>query len=152
MKNILEYKGYHAKIEFDEEDMLLVGEVFGIRDSLNFHGTTISEVVEMFHQCIDNYLEFCAEVGKSPDREFKGSFNVRIDQSLHREAAFAADRNGITLNQYVENAIRAAVNKTEPGTTYIISPMIETASFQKILTGEVIGNRSRYESTAKMYS
>ena len=151
MKNILEYKGYHAKIEFDEEDMLLIGEVFGIQDSLNFHGTTISEVVEIFHQCIDNYLEFCAEVGKNPDREFKGSFNVRIDQSLHRDAAFAADRSGITLNQYVENAIRAAVNKNEPSTTYIISPVIDTTAFSKFFTGEVIGNKSRYERTAKLY-
>ena len=31
MNNMLEYKGYHAKIEFDKEDMLLTGEVFGIR-------------------------------------------------------------------------------------------------------------------------
>ena len=40
-------------------------------------------------------------VWQKPDKEFKGSLNVRIDQELHREAAFAADRMGITLNQYV---------------------------------------------------
>jgi len=110
MKNMLEYKGYHAKIEFDEDDMLFVGSVFGIQDSLNFHGTTIQELVDSFHQSIDNYLEMCAELGRNPDKEFKGSFNVRIDQALHREAAFAADRSGMTLNQYVEKAIRSAVN------------------------------------------
>ena len=115
MKNMLEYKNYHAKIEFDEEDMLFVGEVFGIQDSLNFHGTTIEELVENFHQSIDNYLEMCKELGRKPDKEFKGSFNVRIDQELHREAAFAADRNGMTLNQYVEKAIKDAVCKNENG-------------------------------------
>ena len=55
MENMLEYKGYHAKIEFDVEDMLFVGSVFGIRDSLNFHGTTTQELIESFHQSIDNY-------------------------------------------------------------------------------------------------
>ena len=100
MKNMLEYKDYHAKIEFDKEDMLFVGSVFGIQDSLNFHGTTIQELVDNFHQSIDNYLEMCQEFGRKPDKEFKGSFNVRIDQELHREAAFAADRSGMTLNQY----------------------------------------------------
>ena len=69
MNNMLEYNGYHAKIEFNEEDMLLVGEVFGINDSLNFYGKTIEEVVEMFHQSIDNYLELCKEIGKNPDKE-----------------------------------------------------------------------------------
>ena len=106
MKSILEYRGYHAKIEFDEDDMLFVGSVFGIQDSINFHGTSIQELVDSFHQSIDDYLEMCEEFGKKPDKEFKGSFNVRIDQELHREAAFAADRMGITLNQYVEQAIR----------------------------------------------
>ena len=109
MKNMLEYKNYHAKIEFDEEDMLFVGEVFGIQDSLNFHGTTIEELVENFHQSIDNYLEMCRELGRKPDKEFKGSFNVRIDQELHRKAAFAADRNGMTLNQIGRASCRERV-------------------------------------------
>lgn len=152
MKSTLEYKGYHAKIEFDEDDMIFIGEVFGIQDSLSFHGTSVSEIVETFHQSIDNYLDFCAEVGKNPDREFKGSFNVRIDQSLHRKAAFAADRQGITLNQYVENAIKAAVNQTETIATYIVSPAIESASLRNFLIEETIGNKSRYKSTERVYS
>ena len=70
MNNILEYKNYHARIEFDEEDMLFIGEVFGIQDSISFHGISIPELVESFHQSIDDYLEFCKEIGKNPDKEF----------------------------------------------------------------------------------
>lgn len=80
MNNILEYKNYHARIEFDEEDMLFIGEVFGIQDSLNFHGTSIPELVESFHQSIDDYLEFCKESGKNPDKEFNGTLNVKREQ------------------------------------------------------------------------
>lgn len=109
MKNCLSYKGYHARVEFDEEDRILTGEIFGIRDSISFHGSTIDELIERFHNSVDEYLAFCAEVGKVPEREYKGSFNVRIDPELHREAAIAAYQEGITLNQYVERAIKNAV-------------------------------------------
>lgn len=56
---MLEYRGYHASIEYDAEDDILVGEVFGIADSLNFHGESVNEVKEMFKQSIDNYLLLC---------------------------------------------------------------------------------------------
>ena len=36
MNSMLEYKGYHATIEFDADDDIFVGKVFGIADSLNF--------------------------------------------------------------------------------------------------------------------
>lgn len=61
---MLEYKGYHASVEFDAEDNLFVGEVFGVSDSLNFHGESVGELKEMFKQCIDNYLEICQKIGK----------------------------------------------------------------------------------------
>ena len=31
MNSMLEYKGYHATIEYDAEDEIFVGEVFGIK-------------------------------------------------------------------------------------------------------------------------
>lgn len=148
MKNMLEYKGYHAKIEFDEDDMLFIGSVFGIQDSLNFHGTTIQELVDNFHQSIDNYLEMCEEFGRKPDKEFKGSFNVRINPELHREAAFAADQSGMTLNQYVEKAIRSAVSKSDNGPTYVIAPVFTHTLYQKRGAGKVIAD---YKKTKMEY-
>ena len=50
MKNILEYKGYHAKIEFSSDDNIFIGSVIGINDSLNFHGTTVDELPLYFSQ------------------------------------------------------------------------------------------------------
>ena len=102
---MLEYKGYHAMIEYDAEDDIFVGEVFGIADSLSFHGESVEELKEMFRQSIDNYLELCKKIGKNPDKEFKGTFNVRIPPELHRKAALAAAKQRITLNQYVVKAI-----------------------------------------------
>lgn len=109
MNSMMEYKGYHAIVDFDADDMIFVGKVFGIVDSLNFHGSSVTEIEEMFHQSIDNYLEQCKKMGKEPDREFRGTFNVRVSPELHRKAAMEAARKKITLNQYVANAIQESL-------------------------------------------
>lgn len=113
MNSMLEYRGYHASIAYDAEDDVFVGEVFGINDSLNFHGTSVGELKEMFEQSIDNYLELCERIGKSPDKEFKGTFNVRIPPEMHRKAALAAEKQKITLNQYVVKAISQSFEETD---------------------------------------
>ena len=62
-----------------------------------------------FHQAVDDYLAFCKDLGKEPNKPYKGLFNVRISPELHRKAAIAASLHGETLNAFVTNAIRAAV-------------------------------------------
>lgn len=111
MNSMLEYKGYHASIEYDAEDNIFVGEVFGITDSLNFHGTSVTELREMFEQSVDNYLELCEKIGKNPDKEFKGTFNVRIPPEMHKKVALEAAKQKITLNQYVVRAINQSLEK-----------------------------------------
>ncbi|WP_297430678.1 type II toxin-antitoxin system HicB family antitoxin [Clostridium sp.] len=112
MSSMMEYKGYHAKVEYDAEDKIFIGKVFGINDSLNFHGTTADELEEMFHQSIENYLSICEQCGKEPDKEFKGSFNVRISPELHRKIALEAAKEGTTLNQYIIGALEKSFEDT----------------------------------------
>ena len=63
----------------------------------------------MFANCIDNYLDLCKKLGKEPQKEFKGSFNVRIPSELHRQIAMQAAQQKITLNQYVVNALNKSI-------------------------------------------
>ena len=63
MNSMLEYKGYHASVEYDADDGIFIGEVLGIADSLNFHGTSIEELKKMFDQSIDNYLDLRKRIG-----------------------------------------------------------------------------------------
>ena len=105
--NILKYKGYRARIEYDVVDRIFVGEVLGIRDVLAFHSETADDIDRHFHDCIDEYLELCAEIGKLPEREYSGTFNVRIDPEDHREAALCAAYEHISLNQYIAEAVHA---------------------------------------------
>jgi len=120
MSSMLEYKGYHASIQYDAEDNIFVGEVFGIVDSLNFHGSSIDELNQMFAQSIENYLELCERIGKEPDKEFKGTFNVRISPEMHRKAALAAAQQNITLNQYVMKAIEESFETKEEAKETVI--------------------------------
>ena len=87
---MMTYKGYHADIKYSDEDKMFVGEVIGLSDVLAFHGSSVSELEEMFHQSVDNYLEMCREFGKNPEKEYKGQFNVRIPSSLHKTAVICA--------------------------------------------------------------
>ena len=40
MNNMMEYKGYHTKIEFDAESMTLRGKIEGINDYVDFEAGT----------------------------------------------------------------------------------------------------------------
>lgn len=107
--NILKYKGYQAKVEYSAEDKMLYGTIIGINDLIDFATENASEIEEEFHKAVDGYIEFCNEVGKKPEKTCSGSFNVRMTPELHREAVMAAATHGITLNQFITNATKAAV-------------------------------------------
>jgi len=111
IKQMMEYKGYHAEIKYSDEDRLFVGQVVGVSDTLAFHGASVSELEQMFHQSIDNYLELCREFGKVPEREYKGKFNVRIPAALHRTAVLCAKQREMSLNDFVTRALEAACAK-----------------------------------------
>ena len=42
--NTLNYKGYTAKIEFDPDDNILFGNIIGIRDTVGFHGESVTGI------------------------------------------------------------------------------------------------------------
>lgn len=106
------YKGYRAKVDFDEEDCLIFGELLGIADTICFHAEKPEDVVNTFHQCVDDYLKHCVEIGKEPDKAYRGCFNVRITPELHKEADLRAAVHGISLNQFVINAIQHEVQRS----------------------------------------
>ncbi len=107
--NTISYKGYTAKIEFDPEDNILFGNIIGIRDTVGFHGESVSELQEAFHEAVDFYLETCEKANRKPNKPFSGKFLVRVDSSLHSRIATAAVRTGKSLNKWVSDALEQAV-------------------------------------------
>lgn len=115
MKNLLEYKGYYTKIEFDAESMTLRGKIEGINDYVDFEADDISRIEAEFHSAVDDYLDFCKEVGKEPEKEYKGTFNVRISPQLHKRLAVCAFKDGCSLNAEVEAAIASFCQSYDMG-------------------------------------
>lgn len=60
---MLQYKGYHGKVEYDEEAGIFHGEVLDLRDIITFQGRSVDEINQAFKDAIDNYLVFCEERG-----------------------------------------------------------------------------------------
>lgn len=110
MSNILNYKGYSARVEFSAVDNVLFGKIEGITDLVTFESSDASQIESEFRNAVDDYLDFCAEVGKEPSKSYKGVFNVRISPELHKGLAMKAFANNTTINHEVEEAVRVYVS------------------------------------------
>ena len=106
--NTMAYKGYQARIEFDEEDEIFTGRIVGITDVVGFHGQSVAELREAFHEAVDDYIETCAKVGKDPQKPYSGKMMFRVDPEVHRRAAIAAQLSGKSLNQWAEDVLASA--------------------------------------------
>ena len=109
MKNTMEYKGYVGNVEFSEEDEVFFGKVIGIRSLISYEGATAKELIKDFHDAVDDYLALCEAEGVEPEKAYKGSFNIRISPELHKKAIRWAESNQMSLNSFVEKALRLLV-------------------------------------------
>lgn len=110
MNNVMEYKEYIGSVEFSEQDGVFYGKVQGIRALVSYEGTNAAELVQDFHNAVDDYLETCVMEGKEPERAYKGSFNIRLSPNLHRQAAVYAMKHDMSLNSFVSETIQYALN------------------------------------------
>ena len=107
--NIIRYKGYSARPEYSAEDQIFYGKLLGIEDLVDFSAENAKELEQAFQSAVDDYLDFCKEIGKEPQKEYSGVFNVRISPELHRKISALAQEEGVSLNKAVEQAIAAFV-------------------------------------------
>lgn len=105
--SVLHYRGYTAKPEYSAEDKVFYGTLLGIDDVVDFMSDDAKQIEAEFHSAVDEYLDFCKEIGKEPQKAFSGQFNVRITPELHRRIYLAAREDGVSLNKEVEKAISA---------------------------------------------
>jgi len=108
MTNTMTYKGYSARIDYDDEDGILTGRIAGIRDTVGFHAETVEDLRAAFHEAVDDYLETCARIGKDPQKTYSGQVMFRVSPEVHRKAALAAELAGKSLNQWAEEVLDRA--------------------------------------------
>lgn len=105
MSATMQHRGYDGSVSYSAEDKMLHGRIMGIRDMVSFGGTTVRQLEKNFHDAVDEYLAFCEETGKTPNRPFKGSVNVRLTEDLHIRAARFAEERKTKLNAVINDAV-----------------------------------------------
>ena len=108
--NTMLYKGYSARIEFDQEDRIFVGHLAGIRDIVGFHGSSVDELEAAFHEAVDDYCAHCAKLGLTANKPFSGRMLLRVPPEVHAQASVAAKVAGVSLNQWAANVLAHAVD------------------------------------------
>jgi predicted HicB family RNase H-like nuclease len=108
---VLKYKDFQGSVSF--EDGTLVLQILHIDDLIVAECDSASKVEKTFRELVDDYLETCAATGKEPCKSYRGSFNVRVDPHLHKEAAMSAAAERVSLNAWVESAMRERLNQTK---------------------------------------
>ena len=125
MSNILEYKGYHAKVEYSVEDEVLFGTVLGINDLITFEADSAEDIKKNFHEAMDDYLSMCDWFNKEPQKEYTGNFNVRISPELHKKLVFKAMEENMSLNKMVEKILQEGIEKNK-GSVLVLPMFLET--------------------------
>jgi antitoxin HicB len=75
---------------------------------------TFEELDEMVEDAMRAWIETAMDSGLSiPEprnqEQYSGKFVVRVPRSLHRDLVIAADRNGVSLNSFVNVALARAI-------------------------------------------
>lgn len=60
----VEYRGYIGSIEYSSEDHVYHGSLLGIRDLVNYDGTSIEELYKYYQEAVDDYIELKKELEK----------------------------------------------------------------------------------------
>lgn len=102
---MLKYKGYHGKVDFDEDAGLFHGEVVDLRDVITFQGKSVDELEQAFRESIDDYLDFCLQRNEEPDKPFTGRFMLRLPSEIHRKVYVKAKQEGKSLNEYISEKL-----------------------------------------------
>ena len=103
--NIMNYKGYAARVEYSHEDDCLVGHIAGINDVVGFHADSVFELHAAFEEAVDDYIQTCEKSGRSPNKPYSGKVMLRIPPEVHARVAMLAEANGKSLNSWMTDLL-----------------------------------------------
>lgn len=104
------YQGYAAKIEYSDEDKCLVGRIAGIQDVIGFHADNVTDLRLAFEDAVEDYLSYCSEQGREPQRPASGKISLRIQPEVHAAINVAAEVSGKSVNQWISDTLIQAVH------------------------------------------
>ncbi len=114
---MMDYKGYKAQIDFDDEAGIFVGEVINTRDGITFSGRSVDELRAAFQRAVDDYLELSFDMAAHSDQLCSGRIAVRVNPILHRAIVSCARREGKSVAAWIADRLSdaAGVNAVKTG-------------------------------------
>ena len=109
----LKHGDYLGSVEFNAEDNILHGKIIGINDLVTYEASSVEELQEALKEAVADYLETCKELEKTPNKFFRGVFNVRTSNETHRDLAIIAEKKKMKLNELVNKAFDFLVNNED---------------------------------------
>lgn len=104
------YKGYSGSVEYDESVNRLMGKVLGLKKALLlYEGDNVEDLRKDFEEAVDDYLATCIAEGREPEKPYSGNVVLRMTTELHASAVEKASLLGISLNEFINRAVSAAL-------------------------------------------
>ncbi|HMT06416.1 MAG TPA: type II toxin-antitoxin system HicB family antitoxin [Pyrinomonadaceae bacterium] len=109
MNELMEYKGFKAKVEFSADDEVFFGRLIGIDDIVTFEGTTVRELKKAMKDAVEFHIEICERIGQKVKKPYSGKLLFRLPSELHAKIAEVAVKNGKSINEWGREVLETAV-------------------------------------------
>lgn len=120
-------------------------------------GGTSSEALAILEEVAASWLESSLAKGKAiPEplevTDYSGKLVVRLPKSLHRKAAYAAERDGVSLNQFIVSSIAQQVGAVTQAASGITNLFVQMTQVGSGVERHVISSLSQLITTNSMLS
>ena len=109
MNNIMNIDGHTAVISFEPDLNQFRGEFSGLNGGADFYASSVDALRREGARSLKTFLAVCRERGIEPMKSFSGKFVVRIPALLHARVTEVASASGVSLNQWVQQALEREV-------------------------------------------
>ena len=109
-------------------------------------GSTVREAYERLEEVAKSWIESALDLGQeiplpSSDSVYGGKIALRLPKSLHKQAVFAAERDGTSLNQFLVMAISEKI-----GASNLYNHLAEKLETRIIKTAANVANMVSYNN------
>ena len=116
MQTTIQWKGYIAKIEYDQDIRKFYGIVQNATSVITFYGSSVEELEQEFENSMLEYFKVCEESGRQPDKPYSGKFSVRLTPQMHGRIVASAIQAGKSVNKWVADTLEHSLMiKTDKG-------------------------------------
>jgi predicted HicB family RNase H-like nuclease len=115
MSSLLVYKDFKAEVRFDQDEENVVVKIIGRPGFFSARNRRHAE--EEFHRVVDKELinQVTEHEKKLLKRGYSGNIAIRTSPELHQELTLAADRAGVSLNNYIEKNLQISIDRETSG-------------------------------------